>query len=68
MKRRAYRIKAPSLIIWGGEDRINPTVYAEDFSKLIAGSKVQVLAKAGHLPMLEQPDAFSEAILGFLNG
>jgi pimeloyl-ACP methyl ester carboxylesterase len=43
-------------------------VYAEDFSKLIAGSKVQVLAKAGHLPMLEQPDAFSEAILGFLNG
>ena len=68
LKRRAYRIKAPSLIIWGGEDRINPTVYAEDFSKLIAGSKVQVLAKAGHLSMLEQPDAFSEAILGFLNG
>ena len=68
LKRRAYRIKAPSLIIWGGEDGINPPVYAEDFSRLIAGSKVQVLAGAGHLPMLEQPDAFSEAILGFLNG
>jgi pimeloyl-ACP methyl ester carboxylesterase len=68
LKRRAYRIKAPSLIIWGGEDRINPPVYAEDFSRLIVGSRVQVLAKAGHLPMLEQPDAFSEAILGFLNG
>lgn len=68
LKRRAYRIKAPSLIIWGGEDRINPPVYADDFSSLIAGSKVQVLAGAGHLPMLEQPDAFSEAILSFLNG
>ncbi len=66
LKRRAYRIKAPSLIIWGGEDRLNPPVYAGDFSKMIAGSKVQVLEGAGHLPMLDQPGAFSEAIVEFL--
>ena len=68
LKRRAYRIKAPALIIWGEGDRLVPAVYAEGFSELIGGSRVTILPKSGHLPMLEQPDAFAEVIISFLKG
>ena len=65
--RRAYRIKAPTLILWGQQDQINPPSYANDFQRLIADSRTETLPNAGHLLMLEQPDAFANAITSFLN-
>ncbi len=67
LHRRAYRIKAPTLILWGGQDRINPPSYAADFQGLIAESRTGSIANAGHLLMLEQPDAFADAIAAFLS-
>ena len=67
-KRRAYRIKAPSLIVWGQDDRLVSQVYANDFARLIAGSKVEVFPDAGHLIMLEQSDALAGTISQFLKG
>ena len=67
LHRRAYRIKAPTLILWGEHDRINPPSYAADFKGLIAGSRTGTMANAGHLFMLEQPDAFADAVAAFLN-
>ena len=67
LHRRAYRIKAPTLILWGEQDRINPPSYASDFQKLIAGSQTGTMANAGHLLMLEQPDGFAAAVAAFLN-
>ena len=66
LHRRAYRIKAPTLILWGEQDRINPPSYAADFKGLIAASQTGTVANAGHLLMLEQPDAFAGAITAFL--
>ena len=68
LKRRAYRIKAPTLILWGDQDRFAPPVYAQDFRRLIKGSEVEVMPDAGHLLMLEYPDAFAGAVSRFLNG
>ena len=67
LSRRAYRIKAPALILWGGQDQINPPSYADDFRRLIAGSRAATLPDAGHLLMLEQPDAFADAVTNFLD-
>ncbi len=67
LHRRAYRIKAPTLILWGGQDRINPPSYAADFQGLIAESRTGTIANAGHLLMLEHPDAFADAISAFLS-
>ena len=67
LHRRAYRIKAPTLILWGEQDRINPPSYAADFQGLIAGSRTGTVANAGHLLMLEQPDAFADSIGAFLS-
>ena len=67
LHRRAYRIKAPTLILWGEQDRINPPSYADDFQNMIARSQTSTVPDAGHLLMLEQPDAFSHAVTAFLS-
>ena len=67
LNRRAYRIKASTLILWGAQDRINPPSYAGDFQKMIKRSQTKTIADAGHLAMLERPEAFAGAVTAFLN-
>lgn len=65
-KNRSHRIVAPALIVWGEEDAIIASAYAEEFARRIKGARVEIIAKAGHLPHLEQPDSVDRAIAGFL--
>ena len=67
LKRRAYRIKAPTLLIWGEKDRINPPSYADEFQRLIPGAEVSMLPNAGHLLMLERGAAFADKVAEFLS-
>ena len=67
LSRRSYRIKAATLILWGEQDRINPPSYAKDFGEMIARSQTATVANAGHLVMLEQPEAFANAVTSFLS-
>ena len=67
LDRRSYRIKASTLILWGEQDRINPPSYAADFQRLISRSQTATVANAGHLLMLEQPDAFAGTVTAFLS-
>ena len=67
LSRRAYRIKASTLILWGEQDRINPPSYARDFAGMIARSQTSTVVNAGHLVMLEQPEAFANTVTSFLN-
>ncbi len=67
LKRRAYRIKALTLILWGENDRIIPQVYTEDFSKLLPGSQVSVLPNAGHLLMIERAELYGDTVADFLS-
>jgi pimeloyl-ACP methyl ester carboxylesterase len=39
---------------------------AEVLAANIAAARLQVIADSGHVPPLEQPQAFNEALLGFL--
>jgi pimeloyl-ACP methyl ester carboxylesterase len=68
LKRRIHRIAAPTLIVWGEADPIVAPAYAKEFERRIAGAKVKLIASAGHLPHLEQPEAVAKAIAGFLGG
>lgn len=66
MANRVGEIEAPTLILFGKQDRlINPTA-AETFHERIAGSEVVLLDGIGHLPMEEAPDATAAAISDFL--
>jgi pimeloyl-ACP methyl ester carboxylesterase len=65
-KNRAHRVAAPTLIVWGKADRIIDAAYAQEFSARIAGSRIELVDRAGHLPHIEQPDAVTKAMRAFL--
>jgi pimeloyl-ACP methyl ester carboxylesterase len=52
------KLSAPTLIIWGKQDRTIPWQHGKAFERAIAGSKMHVIADAGHLPMEEAPKQF----------
>ncbi|HKP53820.1 MAG TPA: alpha/beta fold hydrolase [Chloroflexia bacterium] len=60
-------INVPTLIITGAEDAIIPAPEAEGMMSRISGARHVPIANAGHLPMIEQPDAFNEALNSFIN-
>ena len=61
------RIAVPTLVITGEHDRTAAPEVAQRMAQRIAGSQVQILAGAGHLLNIEQPDAFNAALSAFLN-
>ncbi len=60
------QINLPTLVIAGGEDKLYPPALAASMAERISGSKLQVIANAGHLSNIEQPDAFNRVLLEFL--
>jgi pimeloyl-ACP methyl ester carboxylesterase len=68
LHKRLHRINAPTLIVWGHQDRIVKSVYAEEFQRAIGGSRVEVLEGAAHMPHLEQTDRVLASVTGFLGG
>jgi pimeloyl-ACP methyl ester carboxylesterase len=66
LKKRIHRVKSPTLVVWGASDGLIPTAYADAFQRAIPGSRVAILNGAGHLPMLEQREAFVDAVTRFL--
>lgn len=62
------RIGVPTLVITGEHDRTAPPPVARRMAEHIPGARVEILAGAGHLLNLEQPDAFDAAVLHFLRG
>ena len=66
LKKRIHRVRAPTLVVWGKEDRIVPFVYAKEFARRIEGARVETIEQAGHAPHLERPDAVARLIREFL--
>ncbi len=66
LEKRLPLIAAPTLLLWGAQDRIMPTSYAERFRAAIEGpAEVRMIEGAGHLAELDQPRAVAAAILGW---
>lgn len=61
-----YRITAETLVITGAEDFITGPVCAADLSP-IAGAETVIVAGAGHIIFLEQPELFRAAVEAFLH-
>lgn len=57
-------IAAPTLYIWGAEDRIIPLTVGRQVCSLQAGARLEVIPAAGHLPHQEDPQAFLRAVEG----
>jgi len=66
LSKRLYRVTAPTLILWGQNDRLIVPAYAQRWASLIAGSRVDMVPDAGHMLPYEQPAAMVGAISRFL--
>jgi 2-hydroxy-6-oxonona-2,4-dienedioate hydrolase len=60
------RIKAPTLVVWGANDKLFPPAVADLVSGSIAGSRKVLIDKAGHFPQVDNPAAFNAAVIAFL--
>lgn len=63
---RIHTLQAPTLILWGENDRQAPAQQAFWFERDIAGSKALLLSQVGHLPLEEAPDRTLSALQTFL--
>jgi pimeloyl-ACP methyl ester carboxylesterase len=68
LKKRIHRIKAPTLLLWGKEDRLVPSVYADEFTRRLPGARLQTVDQAGHAPHLEQPETVARIVREFASG
>lgn len=59
-------ITAPALVVTGDMDKIAPVEAAEDMNRKIKGSQLAIIASAGHLSNLSQPDEFNRILEAFL--
>jgi pimeloyl-ACP methyl ester carboxylesterase len=59
-------IDVPVLIVVGEEDTLTPVKDSRAMQERIAGSRLEVIAQAGHLSSMERPAAFNHLVTEFL--
>ncbi len=67
LKNWLYRISAPTLLLWGENDRIVSSDYGRHYARLIPGALFETIPDAAHHPELEQPAAFVARVEAFLS-
>jgi pimeloyl-ACP methyl ester carboxylesterase len=63
---RIAELKLPTLIMWGGRDRLIPPGDAERFHHDIDGSRLAIFPDLGHVPQEEDPARIAAAVIDFL--
>jgi len=61
------RVKTRTLILCGAEDAMTPLKFSEALRDSIPGAQLEIVPDAGHMSMLEQPDAVAKSLEQFLN-
>jgi pimeloyl-ACP methyl ester carboxylesterase len=59
-------IQAPTLVVWGREDRWIPLAHADLFVAAIPGAKRAVIHGCGHVPQEEVPEELLRLVRGLL--
>lgn len=62
----AGRVRCPTLLLLGEHDVMTPPRAAARLAEVLADARVVIIPHAGHMLMLEQPQAVNEALAHFL--
>ena len=63
---RLDQIRRPVLLVWGKDDTITPAFVGEKFHELLPDSRLFILDRCGHAPMMEHSDEFNRLLNDFL--
>lgn len=58
--------EVPTLIVWGGRDRIIPARHGREAHGEMPNSRLEILPTAGHFPQLDEPREFIRVLDDFL--
>lgn len=61
------KLAMPVQLIWGERDPFVPLRYARQMLEIMPQAALHVIPRAGHVPMWENPRAFNEVLLAFLD-
>jgi pimeloyl-ACP methyl ester carboxylesterase len=67
IREAARTIRAPTLIIWGKQDRVVPVAHAEIARQYIPHARLHVFDRCGHAPMIEKADEFNKLVSEFVS-
>jgi pimeloyl-ACP methyl ester carboxylesterase len=68
LERWLHRIKVPTLLLWGENDKLLPSAYAKVWKSRVPDIRVELLPECGHLPHIEKAELAAEKLVGFLRG
>jgi pimeloyl-ACP methyl ester carboxylesterase len=68
LRKRLHRIAAPTLIVWGKDDKLLPAVYADEFRKGIPSAKIHLVDDGAHMMPLEEPAKLAATVSKFIKG
>jgi pimeloyl-ACP methyl ester carboxylesterase len=60
-------VATPTLVVWGGDDRIVPLECGERYAKALPNARLHVIDRAGHFVDMERPDALARLVADFVN-
>lgn len=67
LRHRLHRVQVPALFLRGEADGLVSAAYLEGYAALLPDVRTITIPAAGHLPQQEQPAAFADVVLSFLN-
>lgn len=65
LRRRLHHVTVPTLVVWGGEDRLIPPEHGRMLAREIEGARFELIEGSGHVVVVEQPGPAAEAIARF---
>jgi len=66
LERRLHRVRARTLVVAAGEDRVIPRAHCERYAERIAGARLAVADGVGHALHAERPDVVADVVTPFL--
>lgn len=60
------KIRVPTLVVWGDDDRIIPLECGRMYQRGIRGAELRILDRCGHWAHLDQPQALADVVAEFV--
>lgn len=61
-----HTLTMPTLLLWGKRDTLTPLSQGEHLQQILPNAELVVLPEVGHIPHIEDTEAFTVALLRFL--